>query len=93
MSFAVWLELSAVLCLLPVISAEELQGGKRMKICRECGREIIDGVNGCTFAGDICFDCRPVRFDLAPARKAEPTIEECDFWENKILARQEQYMD
>lgn len=72
---------------------EMLQGGNRMKICRICGKEIINGVNGCTFAGDICFDCKPVRFDLAPARVAEPTYEEGCYWENMILERQEKFMD
>lgn len=93
MNFVGWWELSEAWFSRSAISVEELQGGKKMKICRICGKEIIDGVNGCTFAGDVCFDCKPVRFDLAPPRKAEPTIEECDYWENRILARQEQYMD
>ena len=64
-----------------------------MKICRECGKIIINGINGCMLAGDICFDCKPERFDLAPARQAEPTFDEMCYWENRILERQEQYMD
>lgn len=28
-----------------------------MKICSHCGKEIINGVNGCMFMGNTCFDC------------------------------------
>jgi hypothetical protein len=27
--------------------------------CEKCGTPIIDGLNGCTMAGKICFSCRP----------------------------------
>jgi hypothetical protein len=28
-----------------------------MKICKQCGNEITNGINGCMLMGDICFDC------------------------------------
>ena len=39
-----------------------------MKICKLCGVEIINGENGCTMAGDICFKCKPWKMDkIVPA--------------------------
>ena len=58
-----------------------------MKQCQICGREIINGQNGCAMMAE-CSDCRPVRY-YAPPRKMEPSGD----YENLILARQEEITD
>lgn len=57
-----------------------------MKICRQCGVEIINGENGCAMAGDICFTCKPWNMrKIAPSRRIEITGD----YEAAILERQE----
>ena len=61
-----------------------------MKICKICGREIVNGVNGCAMAGDVCFDCKPWRMKLIPAtRWGDDGVAE--YWEGQILSRQENF--
>lgn len=43
-----------------------------MKTCKKCGKEIINGVNGCMLAGDICFDCQP--WDMKPAKSPRAVV-------------------
>lgn len=61
-----------------------------MKICRICGAEIVNGVNGCTMAGNVCFNCKPWNMKLIPAAKYIDGGA-ADFWEGQILARQERW--
>ena len=60
-----------------------------MKTCTICGREIVNGENGCAWY-DTCFDCRPIRYRSAPVRQTG-TSDGADFWEGAILARQEAF--
>lgn len=62
-----------------------------MKICPLCGREIVNGANGCSWFAE-CFECKPVRYRSAPSRYVG-TYEEMSFWENAILARQDAQYD
>lgn len=62
-----------------------------MKTCTICGKEIVNGVNGCAWY-DTCFDCRPIRYRSAPVRLTR-TYEVADFWEGAILAKQDAYYD
>jgi hypothetical protein len=39
------------------------------KMCRECGAEIVNGVNGCMLKGNICNACNPGLYYLAPPRQ------------------------
>ena len=64
-----------------------------MKTCRKCGCRIVNGVNGCTMAGDVCFTCRPWNMKTVPAARAGYDDAAADYWEGLILARQEAYMD
>lgn len=57
-----------------------------VKRCRLCGDEIVNGVNGCSLAGDICFSCRPWNVKTIPARRADAGAD----YENMILAQQEE---
>lgn len=59
-----------------------------MKICRKCGCEIINGVNGCQFTGDICFPCRGGAPDYSKLPKVQPetSFEEADYWEGLCLS-------
>lgn len=59
-----------------------------MKVCRECGVEIINGINGCQITGDICFKCRGGFPDYSKLPKVEPvsTWEEADYWESMCLS-------
>ena len=43
-----------------------------MKTCKKCGKEIINGVNGCMLAGDICFDCQP--WDMKPTKSPRAVV-------------------
>lgn len=71
-----------------------------MKRCRYCNCEIINGENGCTMAGDVCFSCKP--WHVLPVPSWQSSIidgglcgdgDAADYWEGLILARQEAYMD
>ena len=62
-----------------------------MKTCIICGREIVNGENGCA-RYDTCFDCIQIRYRSAPVRPTG-TDEGADFWEGAILAIQEAYYD
>ena len=61
-----------------------------MKICRECGTEIVDGENGCTMAGDVCFKCKPWNMKFVPATNwGYPTEEDIDTLESRCLDMEE----
>lgn len=62
-----------------------------MKKCRYCGREIINGENGCMLAGDVCFSCKPWNMKTVPAARAGYDDAAADYWEGQILSRQDQY--
>ena len=65
-----------------------------MKICRQCGCEIINGENGCQFMGDICFDCggRPNYNRNPPMRQCdEMTWDEVDTLEGMCLSINYEY--
>lgn len=56
--------------------------------CEKCGMYIVDGLNGCTMAGSICFSCRPWNmravvksYDFPPAY----SVEDLDAAENRCL--------
>lgn len=61
-----------------------------MKICKKCGIEIINGVNGSMIMGNICHDCgdRPVYY-TRPRRAYEEgrnmTWDELDILEDKCV--------
>lgn len=61
-----------------------------MKKCTICGKEIVYGINGCTWY-DTCFTCKPISYPAPTA--AEPSDEEANYWEEQILAKQERYTD
>ena len=63
----------------------------KVKVCRFCGCKIVDGENGCTMAGDVCFTCRPWNMKTIPAARAGYDDAAADYWEGQILARQDQY--
>lgn len=63
-----------------------------MKICKQCGAEIINGVNGCVMAGDVCFSCRPWNIKPICSTRSAWDYAGGDY-EDAILARQEAYMD
>ena len=54
-----------------------------MKYCTICGKEIINGFNGCMMY-DTCFDCKPIKYYCKP-KKAEITGD----FEKLILIKQE----
>ena len=61
----------------------------RFKVCKICGVEIINGENGCAMAGDVCFSCKPVRFDLAPPTRNDfggMSWDAMDFLEGRCLS-------
>lgn len=71
-----------------------------MKTCRKCGCRIVNGVNGCTMAGDVCFTCKP--WNMRPVPSWQSSIlyggiggdgDAADYWENAILARQDRDND
>lgn len=53
--------------------------------CEKCGMPIIDGLNGCQDAGNICFSCKPFHPCTAPAHRPAPNEEEIDFMEGRCL--------
>lgn len=60
-----------------------------MKTCKKCGAIIINGVNGCSLAEDVCFSCRPWNIYPVPVKREEPSGD----YENKILMMQEAYYE
>ena len=71
-----------------------------MKTCRKCGCKIVDGVNGCTMAGDVCFTCKPWNYRPVPSWQSSIIDGGCgsdgdaaDYWEGQILDRQDRYFD
>ena len=62
-----------------------------MKKCRKCGCEIVNGVNGCTMAGDICFSCKPWNMSRIVPASVPYDDGAADYWEEQILTRQEDY--
>ena len=60
-----------------------------VKRCRRCGAEIVNGVNGCSLAGDVCFSCRPWNMRPVPVKRPEPSGD----YESKILMMQEAYYE
>ena len=59
-----------------------------MKICRNCGVEIINGQNGCQLMGDICFTCGGApNYNNCPPRRLynEMTWDEVDALENLCI--------
>ena len=63
-----------------------------MKICEICGAEIIDGVNGCTFAGSVCFSCKPWNMKLIVREALPYEFSDGDAYD-AIMERQERYLD
>lgn len=59
-----------------------------MKICRKCGAEIIDGMNGCQLTGDICFNCRGGRPVYPAPRQVDypETMEYLEWIEDQCLS-------
>ena len=61
-----------------------------MKTCPKCGKEIVNGVNGCAMYKE-CFDCLPERHYPPPRRM---TLEESGTdYEGLILAAAESEYD
>lgn len=60
-----------------------------MKTCEKCGAIIINGVNGCSLAGDLCFTCQPWKIRPVPVKRPEPSGD----YESKILMMQEAYYE
>ena len=59
-----------------------------MKFCEKCGERIIDGLNGCTMAGNICFSCRPWNMKTTVTHYNFPPMysaEDLDILENRCL--------
>jgi len=59
-----------------------------MKTCRKCGTEITNGVNGCSFLGDICFKCNGGYPDYSRLKPITPesSEEECNYYEDLCLS-------
>lgn len=57
-----------------------------MKKCIKCGREIINGVNGCQLLND-CFDCRGGYPTYPAPRQARETVswDELDALEDRCV--------
>jgi hypothetical protein len=59
-----------------------------MKTCKHCGKEIVNGVNGCAMM-DICFTCNGGYPHYAPARKQTITdsqyYDALDYSESKCM--------
>ena len=65
-----------------------------MKRCIKCGKKIVYGVNGCSMLND-CFDCRGGYPDYSRNKSNFKKMDDgaADYWEGRILARQETYND
>ena len=58
-----------------------------MKKCIKCGKEIMNGVNGCAMLNE-CFHCHGGYPKYVPAsRRRQITDEEMDALENRCLRR------
>jgi len=65
-----------------------------MKICEVCGAEIINGENGCTMAGNICFKCKPWKMKTVPAHNWwGDSVENLDALESRCLDMGREYND
>ena len=65
-----------------------------MKRCIKCGKKIVYGVNGCSMLND-CFECRGGHPDYSRNKSNFKLSDNgaADYWEGRILARQETYND
>lgn len=65
-----------------------------MKKCIKCGKIITNGINGCSMMKE-CFDCHGGFPDYSrnKSNRKRSSDEGEDYWEGRILSRQEAYYD